>query len=227
MQALRSAYLSLGLGPASRHLLRLSGVAGRQLPESFQVRAMPPTGTDRISAPRGLVLRHALCRSRRSSAGPATVIAVNVGGALIPGLLSLCPVRPEPIMDQRILATVVVATAACRWFAQPGAWPRHCASRCSSRRFRQRPCALCCRAAHAAALAYISGSLGTLIGARSSQSPGEVPRAAGAESPSIGGAGTSRRDRSYRHPRRAARKHLCAVGAPRRSRPAFRSAGTL
>jgi uncharacterized membrane protein len=117
---------------------------------------------------------------------PGTVVAVNVGGALIPSLMSLYLLASNRLWGLGLLATTSIAVV-CHWLASPvpgvgitlpifvpplvsagTAW-------LLSRR-------------HIAALAYAGGSLGTLIGAdllNLDKIPG-----LGAPVASIGGAGT-------------------------------------
>src|SRR5260370_29396470 len=52
---------------------------------------------------------------------PGTVIAANVGGALIPGLLSILLYVGNRLWLSAIIATVVVA-AVCPWLSPSGPW---------------------------------------------------------------------------------------------------------
>src|SRR5260370_13687339 len=54
---------------------------------------------------------------------PGTVIAVNVGGAVIPGLLSILLYVGNRLWISAIIATVVVA-GGCPWLCPPAAWLR-------------------------------------------------------------------------------------------------------
>jgi uncharacterized membrane protein len=114
---------------------------------------------------------------------PRTIVAVNVGGALIPTLLSLLMKKTYG----RSLAAVAIVTAIMYWLAQPirGVGiavpvfvPPVVAAGTALLLSRQ----------SAPALAYISGSLGTLIGA-DLLNLGRV-QGLGAPVASIGGAGT-------------------------------------
>jgi uncharacterized membrane protein len=94
---------------------------------------------------------------------PGTVIATNVGGALIPTLMSLYLLAKNQVWGLGLIATACVA-AVCYWLAQPvpgvgialptfvPAITAAIAAWVLSRRY-------------AAPLAYIGGSMGTLIGA--------------------------------------------------------------
>jgi uncharacterized membrane protein len=117
---------------------------------------------------------------------PGTVIAVNVGGALIPSVMSLYLLIKNRLWGPGLLAIACVA-AICHWLARPVpglgiALPIFvpvlttvAVTLLLSRR-------------HAAPLAYISGSLGTLIGA-DLLNLGHL-QGLGAPVASIGGAGT-------------------------------------
>ena len=94
---------------------------------------------------------------------PGTIVAVNVGGALIPSLVSLYLLIRHDLWVRGVLATVCV-TAVCHSVARPVPGlgialptivPTLTAAIVALLLSRSRP----------APLAYISGSLGTLIGA--------------------------------------------------------------
>jgi uncharacterized membrane protein len=117
---------------------------------------------------------------------PGTVIAINVGGALIPTLMSLYLLAKNQVWGLGLVATACVA-AVCYWLAQPvpgvgialptfvPAITAAIAAWVLSRRY-------------AAPLAYIGGSMGTLIGA-DLLNLGAI-QGLGAPVASIGGAGT-------------------------------------
>jgi uncharacterized membrane protein len=117
---------------------------------------------------------------------PGTIIAINLGGAIIPILISFYLLVKNRIWIPAIIATVVVS-AVCFSLAKPVAGagitipvfiPPIAA------------CAISCILAwsQAPAVAYVSGSLGTLIGA-DLMNLGNI-RGLGAPVASIGGAGT-------------------------------------
>ena len=117
---------------------------------------------------------------------PSTVVAVNIGGAVIPTLLSLYLLIRNRIWGSATIATLVV-TFACYLLAQPvpgigiaipSLVPPIIAAMA----------ALLVARTNAAAVAYISGTLGTLIGA-DLLNLGKV-QGLGAPVVSIGGAGT-------------------------------------
>jgi len=117
---------------------------------------------------------------------PGTIIAVNVGGALVPVILSIYLLRKNRFLIRAILATAVV-TAVVHAYAQPVRGlgisvptfipPIVAALAAMIFGWRQAP-----------PLAYIAGSLGTLIGA-DLMNLGKV-QGLGAPIASIGGAGT-------------------------------------
>ena len=117
---------------------------------------------------------------------PGTVLAVNVGGALIPGLMSIYLLVKNRLWGTGLLATACV-TMVCHLLANPVpgvgiALPVFVPALTTA------IVALLLSRRHAAPLAYISGSLGTLIGAdllNLSKLQG-----LGAPIASIGGAGT-------------------------------------
>ena len=117
---------------------------------------------------------------------PRTVIAVNVGGAVIPTLLSLYLVVKNGLWAPSLVAVAVVAAivhALARpvrgvGIAVPGLVPPLVAA----------TTALAMSRRSAPALAYVAGSLGTLIGA-DLLNLGRI-RGLGAPIASIGGAGT-------------------------------------
>jgi uncharacterized membrane protein len=117
---------------------------------------------------------------------PGTVLAVNVGGAVIPTCMSIYLLVRHQLWIPALIATAVVA-AVCYWLSHPVpglgiAEPVFVPALTTS------VVALILSRAHAAALAYIGGSLGTLIGADLLNL--DAIRGLGAPVASIGGAGT-------------------------------------
>jgi uncharacterized membrane protein len=115
-----------------------------------------------------------------------TLIAVNIGGAVIPSLMSLYLLVKNGLWMQGALATAGVAVV-CHWLAQPVpglgiAMPIFVPAAATT------IVALLLSRANAAPLAYISGSLGTLIGADLLNI--DTIQGLGAPVASIGGAGT-------------------------------------
>lgn len=118
---------------------------------------------------------------------PGTVIAINVGGALIPSLTSVYLLGKQRLWGAGLVAIGCVA-AICYWLAEPIsglgiALPVFAPSLAAA------AVALLLSRQQAAPLAYISGSLGTLIGADllNLHKISDL----GAPIASIGGAGTS------------------------------------
>jgi uncharacterized membrane protein len=117
---------------------------------------------------------------------PRTVIAINVGGALIPTLMSLYLLARNRLWGLGLLATICVA-AVCYWLAHPVpglgiALPMFVPAIATA------IVALLLSRQYAPALAYIGGSLGTLIGADLLNL--DKVQGLGAPVASIGGAGT-------------------------------------
>ncbi len=117
---------------------------------------------------------------------PGTIIAVNVGGALVPGLLSLYLLARNNLWIPGLIATAFV-TIVCHLLARPvegvgiaipTVIPALAAATAAILIARQ----------NAAAVAYVSGSLGCLIGA-DLLNLGHL-QGLGAPVASIGGAGT-------------------------------------
>src|SRR5262245_36584229 len=117
---------------------------------------------------------------------PGTVIAVNVGGALVPTLMSLYLLGKNEVWGLGLVATACVA-AVCHWLADPVpgvgiALPIFVPI------FATAVVAWVLSRQHAAVLAYAGGSLGTLIGADLTNL--DKVQGLGAPVASIGGAGT-------------------------------------
>jgi uncharacterized membrane protein len=117
---------------------------------------------------------------------PGTVVAVNVGGALIPTLISLYLLSRHELWRLGLIATAGVA-ALCHWLAQPVpgvgiAMPIFVPAIATA------IVAWLLSRQYAAPLAYIGGSLGTLVGADLTN----LDKVQGLAAPvaSIGGAGT-------------------------------------
>jgi uncharacterized membrane protein len=117
---------------------------------------------------------------------PGTVIALNVGGAVIPTLLSLYLLAKNNLWIRGIITTAVVA-AIVYWLAQP-VYGVGIAVPIFVPPVATAIVAVLIAREHAAALAYAGGSLGTLIGADLLNLG--VVRGLGAPVASIGGAGT-------------------------------------
>jgi uncharacterized membrane protein len=117
---------------------------------------------------------------------PGTVIAVNVGGGLIPTMMSLYLLATNRLWGRGLLATICVA-AVCHWLAHPVpglgiALPMFVPAIATA------IVALVLSRQFAAVLAYVGGSLGTLVGADLLNL--DKIQGLGAPVASIGGAGT-------------------------------------
>ena len=181
VHVLHFAYMRLGISSRAAFLLLVASLLGSyvnipvaQLPEQeilsnqeigfFGMRYVVPTVVD----------------------WPGTIIAVNVGGAVIPGLLSLYLLAKHKLWTRGLIATACVALF-CHLLAQPVpgvgiAIPTFAPP------FITAIVALVIAETNIAAIAYISGSIGTLIGADLLNL--DKLQSMGAPVASIGGAGT-------------------------------------
>jgi uncharacterized membrane protein len=179
--ALRHAYLSLGVSPASAMLLLLGSLIGSYF--NIPVAVLPPeqVESDKVIEFYGMQYTVPVVENL-----PGTVIAINVGGAVIPTVMSIYLLASRGLWVSGAIATAIVAIVL-HWLADPvpgvgiavpifvPAIITAAVSLLLSRR-------------DAAPLAYISGSMGTLIGADLTN----LGKVAGLGAPvaSIGGAGT-------------------------------------
>lgn len=117
---------------------------------------------------------------------PGTVLAINIGGAVIPSLLSIYLLARNHIWGAGALATIIVAIIV-HLFARavPGAG---IAVPIAAPPLAAFATAILLSRSSAAPLAYVSGSLGTLIGADLANL--DKLRGLGTPIVSIGGAGT-------------------------------------
>ena len=158
VQAFRIAYLHLGLGPHVALLLLLASLIGSYL--NIPVARLPGRQVLSGEAVAFFGMRYVIPVVVNS---PGTVIAVNVGGAVIPGLLSLYLLARNGLWIRGILAIAIV-TVVCHALAHPIpglgiALPVFVPPLSAA------AVALLLSRRHAGPLAYISGSLGALIGA--------------------------------------------------------------
>jgi uncharacterized membrane protein len=178
---LRFASASLGIGPASMFAVLLLSLLGSYV--NIPIAYLPERVVTSAAEVDFYGIRYMVPVTRE---WPATVLAINVGGAVIPILLSLHLMAKNRLYVPALFGTAIVA-AVCHSLAQPVpglgiAEPifvpvlvTAVTALLLSRRF-------------AAALAYISGSLGTLIGADLLNL--DKVQGLGAPVASIGGAGT-------------------------------------
>jgi len=179
--ALRHAYLSLGVSPRTALLLLLGSLIGSYF--NIPVAVLPPeqVESDKVIEFYGMQYTVPVVENL-----PGTVIAINVGGAVIPTIMSIYLLASRGLWVSGTIATAIVAIVL-HWLADPvpgvgiavpifvPAIVTAVISLLLSRR-------------DAAPLAYISGSMGTLIGADLTS----FDKVAGLGAPvaSIGGAGT-------------------------------------
>ena len=178
---LRYAYMRIGIGPGAVLLLLLGSLLGSY----FNIPLIDLPGQQVFSQREVdfFGMRYAV---PVETDWPGTVIAVNVGGALIPGVVSFYLLIKSGLWSLSLVATAVVA-AVCNMVAHPVrglgiALPVFVPSLTAG------IVAILLSRRHGAALAYISGSMGTLIGA-DLLNLGAIRRM-GAPVASIGGAGT-------------------------------------
>jgi uncharacterized membrane protein len=179
--ALRYAYLRIGLSPFAAIMLLLGSLIGSYF--NIPVAQLP---AEQVMSGQDVIYFGMRYTIPVVVQWPGTVIAVNVGGAVIPTVMSLYLLAKYRIWGEGLIATACVA-AVCYAFAHPvpglgiaepifvPALTTAIVALILSRRL-------------AAPLAYVGGSLGTLIGA-DLLNLGKVG-GLGAPVASIGGAGT-------------------------------------
>jgi uncharacterized membrane protein len=178
---LRSAYLDLGVSSRTAMSLLLGSLIGSYF--NIPIAELPP-GPVTSDAVRNYFGMHYMIPHVENWQG--TVIAVNVGGAVIPTIMSLYLLIKRSLWVSGLIATAIVALVL-HWLAHPVAGlgiavPVFLPAVVTA------VVALVLDSKNAAPLAYIAGSMGTLIGAdltNLSQVSG-----LGAPVASIGGAGT-------------------------------------
>jgi uncharacterized membrane protein len=179
--ALRRAYLNLGVSSSTAMLLLLASLIGSYfnipIAELSQERVLSNQVIDFFGMEYTVpVVEH----------WPGTVIAVNVGGAVIPTLMSLYLLIARQLWVKGLIAIAIVAVVL-HWLANPVpgvgiAVPVFLPALITA------IAAWILSRENAAPLAYIAGSLGTLIGADLTNL--DKVRGLGAPVASIGGAGT-------------------------------------
>jgi uncharacterized membrane protein len=181
LEALRYAYARLGISSTAALLLLFSSLVGSYF--NIPVARLPD---EQIVAAREVVDFGMTYVVPVVVEWPGTVIAVNVGGAVIPGLLSLYLVAKNRLWGRSLIAIACVAAVShsLAWpvpgagIALPVFVPPLAAA----------VTALVLSRRYAAPLAFIGGSLGTLIGADLLNL--DKVEGLGASVVSIGGAGT-------------------------------------
>jgi uncharacterized membrane protein len=178
---LRYAYMRIGLSPGAAMLLLLGSLIGSYF--NIPIAELPP---QQVLSGREVVyfgMRYAVPVVVQ---WPGTVIAVNIGGAVIPSLMSVYLLIKYRLWGAGLLATAGV-TLVCYMLANPVrglgiAEPVFVPSLAAA------IVAVLLSRRHAAPLAYVGGSLGTLIGADLLNL--DKVQGLGAPVASIGGAGT-------------------------------------
>jgi len=181
LRSVRYAYESLGVSSGTAILLLFGSLVGSIF--NIPVAELPPEHvvSDQVVDFFGMRYEVPVV-----SHWPGTVIAVNVGGAVIPTLMSIYLLIKRDLWVKGILATAVVALVI-HWMANPVpglgiAVPVFMPVLVTA------IVAVMLSREDAAPLAYIAGSLGTLIGADLTNL--DKVRGLGAPVASIGGAGT-------------------------------------
>jgi uncharacterized membrane protein len=155
---LRFAFTRLGLSSGSALLLLIGSLAGAYF--NLPVAELPGERVLSGQVVDFFGMRYVVPVVRE---WPGTLIAVNIGGAVIPTIMSLYLLFRYRLWGSGAVATAVVA-AACYWLADPVpgvgiAIPIFVPAAATA------IVALLLSREYAAPLAYIAGSLGTLIGA--------------------------------------------------------------
>jgi uncharacterized membrane protein len=181
LQTVRFAYTSLGIGSGTALLLLFGSLVGSVF--NIPIVQLPP---ERVMSDRVIDFFGMQYEVPVVTHWQGTVIAVNVGGAVIPTLLSLYLLVKRDLWVKGTIATAVVALVL-HWLANPVpglgiAVPVFLPVVTTA------AVALLLSRRDAAPLAYIAGSLGTLIGADITNL--DKVRGLGAPVASIGGAGT-------------------------------------
>lgn len=180
-RALRHAYLSLGVSSTTAMLLLFASLIGSYFNIPIAELSGERVVSDRVIEFFGMQYNVPVVEN-----WSGTVIAVNVGGAVIPTLMSLYLLGKRGLWLNGAIATAVVALVL-HWLANPVpgigiAVPIFLPAVVTA------IVALLLSRENAAPLAYIAGSLGTLIGADLTNL--DKVRGLGAPVASIGGAGT-------------------------------------
>jgi uncharacterized membrane protein len=178
---LRHAYLSLGVRPLTAMLLLFSSLIGSYFNIPLVALAPEQVESDKVIEFFGMEYTVPVVQNL-----PGTVIAINVGGAVIPTIMSLYLLSSRRLWISGAIATAIVA-AVLHWLANPVpgvgiAVPIFVPALITA------VVSMLLSRYEAAPLAYISGSVGTLIGADLTN----LDKVAGLGAPvaSIGGAGT-------------------------------------
>jgi len=179
--ALRHAYLSLGVTPRTAMLLLVGSLVGSYF--NIPIAVLPPeqVQSDKVIEFFGMQYNVPVVENLSG-----TVVAINVGGAVIPTIMSLYLLVSRSLWVTGAIAIAIVAVVL-HWLANPVpgvgiAVPVFIPAVVTA------VVSLLLSRIHTAPLAYISGSMGTLIGADLTNL--DKVQGIGAPVASIGGAGT-------------------------------------
>jgi uncharacterized membrane protein len=179
--ALRFAFIRIGLSPGAALFLLIGSLIGSYF--NIPIAELPE---QQMVAPQDVYYFGMHYAVPVVTEWPGTVIAVNVGGAVIPVLMSLYLLIRNELWLRGLIATACVATV-CHLLAHPIAG-LGIAEPVFVPALTSAIVALLLSRPYAAPLAYIGGSLGTLIGADLLNL--DKVQGLGAPVASIGGAGT-------------------------------------
>ena len=180
-RVLRYAYVSMGIAPQYVFAVLLASLLGSYV--NIPILQFPGERVLEAQQIDFFGMRYVIPLVRE---WPGTIVAVNVGGAVIPTLMSLYLMMKNALYGSALIGVVIVSLV-CHVLAQPVpgigiAIPVFIPPVATA------IVAIVLSRRYAAPLAYISGSLGTLIGA-DLMNLGQL-RTLGAPVASIGGAGT-------------------------------------
>jgi uncharacterized membrane protein len=181
LHVLRYAYVAMGIAPQYVFLVLFASLIGSYV--NIPILAFPGERVLEAQQIDFFGMRYVIPIVRD---WPGTIVAVNVGGAVIPTLMSLYLVMKNALYGSALIGVVIVSVI-CHMLAEPVpgigiAIPVFIPPLATA------IVAIALSRRYAAPLAYVSGSLGTLIGA-DLMNLGEL-RTLGAPVASIGGAGT-------------------------------------
>jgi uncharacterized membrane protein len=179
--ALRYAYLSLGVSPRTAFALLLGSLIG-----SYFNIPIAELGPGRVMSDQVIDFFGMQYTVPVVTNWPGTIVAVNVGGAVIPTLMSLYLLARNELWAKGAVGTAIVAVII-HWLANPVPGIGIAVPVFMPALTTAIVAALLSRE-YAAPLAYICGGLGTLIGADLTNL--DKVRGLGAPVASIGGAGT-------------------------------------
>jgi uncharacterized membrane protein len=179
--ALRYAYLSLGVSSGTAMRLLIASLIGSYF--NIPVAVLPPEQVMSDQTVNFFGMNYAVPVVQN---WPGTVIAVNIGGAVIPAAMSIYLLATHRLWARGLIATAIIALII-HWLATPVpglgiAVPVFLPAMITA------VVAILLSRQEAAPLAYIGGGLGTLIGADVTNL--DKVRGLGAPVASIGGAGT-------------------------------------